>query len=109
MNIYIWILIGLWLLSLSLFLLTYSFKRKVQVNGADIQEDIWERHKRRSREYSVTHKDGTRVVAESKNGDWKEGKVIGEHDWALFTFFFTIKFDDGEIIKQEERKVTKID
>lgn len=58
--------------------------------------------------YQVTHKAGTKVVAESKDGTWKEGMIIGKLDWQLFTFFFTIKFNDGEIIKQEEGKVTKI-
>lgn len=62
----------------------------------------------KSRAYEVSHKKGTRVVAQSKDGTWKEGEIIGEPDWQLFTFFFTIKFNDGEIIKQEENKVTKI-
>lgn len=72
------------------------------------QDDWVERHKKRSREYSVSHKDGTRVAAENKDGVWKEGKIIGEHDWELFIFFFTVKFDDGEIIKQEAQKITKL-
>lgn len=73
------------------------------------KEEEWvTRHKNKAKVYAETHKAGTRVAAESKNGTWKEGQIIGEHDWALFTFFFTVKFDDGEIIKQEERKVTKL-
>ena len=63
------------------------------------KEEEWvTRHKNKARVYAETHKAGTRVAAESKNGTWKEGEIIGEHDWALFTFFFTVKFDDGEII-----------
>lgn len=96
-------------LGIGIYLLILGSKNSSSKKEELPQEEWVERHKRRSREYSVTHKHGTRVVAESKNGDWKEGNIIGEHDWALFTFFFTIKFDDGEIIKQEERKVTKID
>lgn len=73
------------------------------------KEEEWvTRHKAKAIAYAETHKAGTRVAAESKNGTWKEGQIIGESDWALFSFYFTVKFDDGEIIKQEERKVTKL-
>jgi len=72
------------------------------------EETPFTRAIKKARAYEISHKKGTRVVAESKNGTWKEGQIIGEHDWKLFTFFFTIKFDDGEIIKQEESKVSKI-
>lgn len=74
-----------------------------------VKKEEWvQRHRNMAKKYSETHKAGTRVVAESKNGTWKKGEIIGNHDWELFTFFFTIEFDDGEIIKQEETKVTKI-
>ncbi len=66
------------------------------------------RHTAKAKVFAETHKAGTRVIAESKDKTWKEGEIIGEHDWALFSFFFIVKFDDGEIIKQEERKVSKI-
>lgn len=70
------------------------------------EEPEWvDRHKTKAKVYAETHKAGTRVIAESKSGVWKEGSIIGEHDWALFSFFFTVKFNDGEVIKQEERKV----
>ncbi len=82
------------------------FKKK---EPQEVKEPEWvTRHIKRADQYKITHKPGTRVVAESKNGAWKEGQIIGDHDWRLFTFFFTIKFDDGEIIKQEEGKVTKV-
>ncbi len=69
---------------------------------------VFERHKKRADRYAETHKPGTRVAAENKHGIWKEGVVIGEHDWCLFTFFFTVKFDDGEIHKVEDSKITVI-
>lgn len=73
------------------------------------KQDEWvDRHKAKAKEYADTHRSGTPVVAESKDGTWKHGKIIGEHDWALFTFYFTVKFEDGEILKVEERKVTKL-
>jgi hypothetical protein len=73
------------------------------------KEEGWvTRHKNKAKQYAESHKAGTRVAAQSKDGTWKEGVIIGEHDWALFTFFFVVKFDDGEIIKQEERKVTRL-
>lgn len=73
-----------------------------------LTETPFDRAHKKAEEYSKTHRAGARVTAQSKDGSWKEGVVVGEHDWHLFTFFFTIKFDDGEFIKQEERKVTKI-
>ena len=63
------------------------------------------RHKQKAVAFAKTHKKGTRVVAQNKSGVWKAGEIIGEHDWALMSFYFMVKFDDGEIIKQEERKV----
>ena len=65
------------------------------------KEEGWvTRHKNKAKQYAESHKAGTRVAAQSKDGTWKEGVIIGEHDWALFTFFFVVKFDDGEIIKE---------
>ena len=72
------------------------------------EETPFDRALKKAKQYDVSHKKGTKVVAASKDGTWKKGKIIGEHDWALFTFFFTIQFEDGEIIKQEESKVTKL-
>lgn len=73
------------------------------------KEEEWvTRHLAKAKVYAETHKKGTRVAAESKDKTWKEGVIIGEHDWALFTFYFVVKFDDGEIIKQHEGKVTKL-
>lgn len=89
-----------------LYLIMSIFGRKEEVKEEEPEWAI--RHKKKARVYAETHKAGTRVVAESKNGTWKEGQIIGQHDWRLFTFYFVVKFDDGEIIKQEENKVSKI-
>jgi hypothetical protein len=73
------------------------------------QKEEWvTKHLEKAKNYAETHKKGTRVVAQSNSGVWKEGVIIGEHDWALFTFYFLVKFDDGEILKLEDRKVSKL-
>lgn len=68
-------------------------------------EDPFDRAIKKSKAYAETHKQGTRVSAMNNNGDWKEGEIIGEPDWTLFTFYFNVKFDNGETIKQSESKV----
>lgn len=73
-----------------------------------VPDGPFKRAREKADQYAISHKAGTRVAAENKAGIWKEGQIIGEHDWALFTFFFTVKFDDGEICKLEERKVTRL-
>lgn len=74
------------------------------------EEPEWvERHKKRARGYAETHKAGTKVIAKNKNGIWKEGEIIGEHYWELWHFFFTIKFNDGEICRAQASNVTKVD
>jgi hypothetical protein len=78
------------------------------VKETTIDQGPFDRARRKAGIYAQTHKAGTPVVAQSKDGSWKDGVIIGEHDWALFTFFFTIRFNDGEIIKQEETKVTVV-
>lgn len=82
--------------------------RRKPVKEPVIDQGPFDRARRKAHIYAQTHKAGTTVVAESKDGSWKDGVIIGEHDWALFTFFFTIRFNDGEIIKQEETKVTVV-
>ena len=73
-------------------------------------EQEWvQRHKIKAQHYSETHLPGTKVVAENKNGEWKKGKIIGNPDWILFACYSTIQFDDGEIYKQEESKITIIE
>lgn len=45
------------------------------------REEEWvTRHKNKAKAYAETHKSGTRVSAESKDGTWKVGEIIGEHD-----------------------------
>lgn len=74
------------------------------------EEPEWvERHKKRAIAYAETHKAGTKVIAKNKNGIWKEGEIIGEHYWELWHFFFTIKFNDGEICRVQASNVTKVD
>ncbi len=107
------ILLMLGILAIILFVLMVFDRNKQLLNESKNnpikkEEDWVIRHKARSKRYDITHKKGTRVVAENKNGIWKEGQIIGDHDWSLFTFFFVVKFDDGEIIKQEESKVSLI-
>lgn len=92
----------------TIVIINYKPKAKANSKSSIDADTPFTRAHEQARVYAITHKAGTEVVAENKNGEWKKGTIIGDHDWALFTFFFTIQFSDGEIIKQEERKVTKI-
>ena len=73
------------------------------------EEDWVIRHKAQAKIYAVSHKAGTKVIAKNRSGVWKEGEIIGEHDWELWHFFFTIKFNDGEYCKVQASNVTKVD
>ena len=93
-------------------LLAFNTENKSQAKSNDKkdEEPEWvERHKKQARVYAETHKAGTKVIAKNKSGIWKEGEIIGEHYWELWHFFFTIKFNDGEICRIQANDVTKVD
>ena len=83
---------------------------KIKKEKEENSEPEWyKRHINQAKVYRETHKAGTKVIAKNKSGVWKEGEIIGEHDWELWHFFFTIKFNDGEFCKVQASDVTKVD
>ena len=90
---------GIMLVAIAVAYIIIVYNRKP---APKIDSSPFDRARQKGQSYAKTHKAGTPVVAQSKDGSWKDGVIIGEHDWSLFTFFFTIRFNDGEIIKQEE-------
>ena len=92
---------------LSVFLAFMDDKKHNKSNKEEEPEWVG-RHKEQARVYRETHKEGTKVIAENKSGVWKKGEIIGQHHWELWHFYFTVKFNDGEIYRVSENKVTKL-
>lgn len=44
-------------------------------------------------------KNGTRVYGKKEDGKWYKATSLGYQDWRLFTTYFLVKFDDGDIIE----------
>ena len=53
-------------------------------------------------------KEGTRVYAKKEDGNWYKGTSLGYHDWGLYTTFFLVEFEDGDILSLPSEDIQKI-